>query len=67
MQEEHASADLISKINKQFSEKIAAPPFEGLHTAYLQRKYFTDNFHLLVSLPNPHNVLILYIGNLYLF
>ena len=67
MQEEHASADLISKINKQFSEKIAAPLFEGLHTAYLQRKYFTDNFHLLVSLPNPHNVLILYIGNLYLF
>ena len=63
MQEEHASTDLISKINKQFSEKMAALPFEGLHIAYLQKKYFTDSFHLMVSFPNPHNVVILYIGN----
>ena len=47
MQEEHASTELISKIHKHFFEKIAVPPFE---------KYFTDNFHLAVSIPNPYNV-----------
>ena len=56
MQEEHASTELIKKINKHFSEKIAVPPFEGLQTAYLQKKYFTDNFHLVVRIPYPHNV-----------
>ena len=30
MHEEHASTELITKINKQFSGKLAAPPFEGL-------------------------------------
>ena len=50
MHEEHASTELITKINEQFSEKLAAPPFEGLQSAYLQKKYFTDNFHLVVSI-----------------
>ena len=48
MYEEHASIELINKINKQFSDKIAVPPFEGLHIAYLQKKYFIDKFHLVV-------------------
>ena len=54
MHEEHASTELISKIHKQFSDKITAPPFEGLQTAYLQKKYFTENFHLVVSKHNVH-------------
>ena len=56
MHEEHASTELITKINKQFSEKLAVPPFEGLQSAYLQKKYFTDNFHLVVSISNQHNL-----------
>ena len=37
MQEEHASVELISNVNKLFSEKIAVTLFEGLQTAYLQK------------------------------
>ena len=40
--------DSISKINELFSQKSAASPFQGLETAYLQRKYFIDHFHLVV-------------------
>ena len=49
MQWEHASTELITKVKSHFSEKLAAPPFEGLQTAYLQKRYFTDNFNLVVS------------------
>ena len=40
--------DSISKVNVLFSQKLAASPFQGLETAYLQRKYFIDHFHLVV-------------------
>ena len=51
MQEEHASVELISQINKLFSEKIAVAPFQGLQTAYLQKKIFCDHFNLVVWTP----------------
>ena len=39
MKEGHASTELISRVNEQFSKKLAVTPFEGLHTSYLQKKY----------------------------
>ena len=48
MQEGHASPELISKVNEQFTKQIAATPFDGLHTSYLQKKYYIDHFHLVV-------------------
>ena len=50
MQEGHASTELISRVNEQFSKKIATTPFEGLHTSYLQKKYYNDHFHLVVCI-----------------
>ena len=50
MLEGHASTELISRVNEQFSTKIAATPFEGLHTSYLQKKYYNDHFHLVVRM-----------------
>jgi len=50
MQEGHASNELISRVNEQFSKKIAATPFEGLHTSYLQKKYYNDHFYLVVCI-----------------
>ena len=48
MEEGHASAELISEVDEQFTKQIAAAPFEGLHTSYLQKKYYIDHFHLVV-------------------
>ena len=44
MQESHASNKLISRVNEQFSKKIAATPCEGLHTSY------NDHFYLGVCI-----------------
>ena len=44
----HASIELVNKVNKQFSDKIAAPPFDDLRTANLQKKCFIDKLHLVV-------------------
>ena len=44
-------AELISQVNELFSKKIAEAPFEDLHTSYLQKKYYTDHFHLVVCVP----------------
>lgn len=60
MQKEHASTELITTVKSHFSKKLAAPPFEGLQIAYLQKKYFTDNFNLVVSThkcDNSHTVI----------
>jgi len=37
MQEGHVSAELISKVNGEFTERVATSPFEDLQTAYLQK------------------------------
>ena len=48
MQEGYASTELTSRVNEQFTKQIATTPFEGLHTSYLQKKYYIDHFHLVV-------------------
>ena len=50
MQEGHASAELISEVNEKFAKQIATAPFDGLHTSYLQKKYYIDHFHLVVCM-----------------
>ena len=42
--------DSVSRINEIFSKKLSTSPFEGLDTAHLQRKYFLEHFHLVVSI-----------------
>lgn len=44
----HVSAELINNINKTLSKRISTPPFEGLQSAYLQKKYYLENFNLVV-------------------
>jgi len=41
---EHVS----SAINAIFSHRMVKSPFEGLHSAYLQKQYFINNLHLVV-------------------
>ena len=41
--------DSVSRIDNLFSKKLATSPFDGLDTAHLQRKYFLEHFHLVVS------------------
>ena len=47
MQEGHVSAELISKVNEEFTERVYSP-FEGLQTAFFQKKYFINHFNLVV-------------------
>lgn len=49
MQEGHVSAELISEVNEQFTERVTTSPFEGLQTSYLQKKHFIDRFTLVVG------------------
>ena len=50
MQKRHTSNELISEVKEQFAKQIASPPFDGLHTSYLQQKYYIDHFHLVVCM-----------------
>ena len=48
--------DSIGNVDQLFAQTLAASPFQGLETAYLQRKYFVDHFQLVVRqspLPLP--------------
>ena len=37
-----------------FHSSLVNDPFQGLHTEYLQKKYFSEKFNLVVSLPDSY-------------
>ena len=43
-------------INEVFSSRMIKSPFEGLQSAHLQKKYFINNFHLVVRFLNTYTV-----------
>ena len=59
LEEGHAPAELISNINEKLSKRISTQPFEGLQSAYLQKKYYLENFNLVVCNACIHAVIVI--------
>jgi len=57
LQENDASMELSTKINETITQRIGPSPFQGIHTAYLQQKYYSEHFNLVVSIMYIHRIL----------
>ena len=44
-----ASMELSTTINETITQRVDPSSFQGIHTAYLQRKYYNEHFNLVVS------------------